>query len=138
MGIEAYLLSSCVIGIMAQRLVRKICPACKTSYTPTESELNNLKITRKDLPGGVLYKGMGCASCLHSGYLGRHGIYELMPITSNVRKQILKSPEASQLQQVASLDGMTTLRDSSRLLALQGITSTEEVWRVTRADEEAV
>lgn len=136
MGIESYLISSCCIGIMAQRLVRTICPACKTSYTPTASELSNLKITPDMLPDGKLYRGKGCTNCLGSGFQGRHGIYELMPLTANVRKQILKSPEATQIQAKALEDGMMTLRECGRALAIKGITTTEEVWRVTRAEEE--
>ncbi|MBS0637031.1 MAG: type II/IV secretion system protein [Verrucomicrobia bacterium] len=136
MGIESYLISSCCIGIMAQRLVRTICPACKTAYKPTASELANLKITPDMLPEGKLYRGEGCPSCLGSGFQGRHGIYELMPLTPNVRKQVLKSPEATQIQATALEDGMMTLRECGRSLAIKGITTTEEVWRVTRAEEE--
>ncbi|MBS0654282.1 MAG: type II secretion system ATPase GspE [Verrucomicrobia bacterium] len=131
MGIEPYLISSCCIGIMAQRLVRKICPLCKTSYTPTASERDTLK----EIEANKLYKGAGCSSCLGSGYQGRHGVYELMPITNAVRKQILHSPEATQIQNVACAEGMMTLRSHSQSLALQGITTMEEVWRVTRAEE---
>jgi general secretion pathway protein E len=137
MGIESYLISSSCIGIMAQRLLRKICPHCKVAYVPTQSELNNLKVSIKDLPGGVLYRGTGCANCMQSGFYGRHGIYELMPVSANVRKQILKSPESSQIQAVAIAEGMKTLRDSGLELVMQGITTIEEVWRVTRGEEES-
>lgn len=136
MGIESYLISSCCIGIMAQRLVRTICPACKTPYTPTQSELSNLKITPQMLPNGTLYRGKGCPSCVGSGFQGRHGIYELMPISHQIRKQILKSPEATQIQAKAVEEGMNTLRENGRNLAIQGLTTTEEVWRVTRGEEE--
>lgn len=135
MGIESYLISSCCIGIMAQRLVRRICEHCKTAYEPTPIELANLKVTQKELPNGVLYRGKGCANCLHSGFHGRHGIYELMPITGAVRKQILKSPESTQIQAVAMAEGMTSLRDNGCMLARSGLTTIEEVWRVTRGEE---
>lgn len=135
MGIESYLISSCCIGIMAQRLVRKICSACKTPYEPTASELANLKCSQKELPGGVLYRGAGCQQCLHSGFHGRHGVYELMPISANVRKQILKSPEATQIQTAAIQEGMTTLRDNGCELVKLGSTTIEEVWRVSRGEE---
>lgn len=135
MGIESYLISSCCIGIMAQRLVRKICSACKTPYEPTASELANLKCSQKELPGGVLYRGAGCQQCLHSGFHGRHGVYELMPISANVRKQILKSPEATQIQTAAIQEGMTTLRDNGCELVKLGLTTIEEVWRVSRGEE---
>jgi general secretion pathway protein E len=134
MGIEPYLISSCCIGIMAQRLVRKICSHCKTSYTPTDSERSNFK------SGELLqlYRGSGCEMCLNSGFQGRHGIYELMPVTHAVRQQILKSPEATGLQAVAISEGMHTLRDHGKALALQVVTTLEEVWRVTRATESEV
>ncbi len=136
MGIEPYLISSCMIGVMAQRLVRQICPDCKESYTPTVAELENIKLQLKDIPRGHLYRGKGCARCLHSGYLGRHGVYEHMAVTSGVKKQILKSPEATEIKRVAQEQGMMTLRDHGKQLVLQGITTIEEVWRVTRAEEE--
>ena len=138
MGIEPYLISSCCIGIMAQRLVRRICPHCRYSYDPSESELANLQISKKDLPGGVLNRGKGCHSCLNSGFQGRHGIYEIMPVTSSVRKQILQSPEATQIQKVAQQAGMKTLRDNGSILAMEGITTPEEIWRVTRGEEEVI
>jgi general secretion pathway protein E len=131
MGIEPYLISSCCIGIMAQRLVRKICTHCKSSYSPTASERANFKHGENVL----LYRGAGCQNCLNSGFQGRHGIYELMPITHAVRQQILKSPEATQIQTVAINEGMQTLRDHGKELARLGITTLEEVWRVTRAQE---
>ena len=118
---------------MAQRLVRKICSHCKTSYVPTENERANLGGEAKEL-----FRGTGCEMCLNSGYQGRHGIYELMPITHAVRQQILKSPESTQLQAVAMSEGMLTLRDHGKSLALQGVTSLEEIWRVTRATESEV
>ena len=136
MGIEPYLISSCCIGIIAQRLVRKICPHCKTAYTPTQAELANIKATANELKNGMLYKGKGCNHCLHSGFHGRHGIYELMPITAAIRKQILISPESSQLQTVAASDGMKTLRDNGLMLVKEGQTTIEEVWRVSRGEEE--
>lgn len=135
MGIEPYLISSCCIGIMAQRLVRKICPLCRTAYTPTASEQINLKMSPKEAENTKLYRGTGCNACLGSGFQGRHGVYELMPITNAIRKQILKSPEATQIQNVAISEGMVTLRAHSQDLATQGITTLEEAWRVTRAEE---
>jgi len=137
MGIEPYLISSCCIGIMAQRLVRKICPHCKTTYEPTPAELANIKATKNELKNGMLYRGKGCSHCLNSGFHSRHGIYELMPVTSAIRKQILISPESSQLQLVAQAEGMQTLRDNGCALVKEGVTTIEEVWRVSRGEEEA-
>ena len=118
MGIEPYLISSCVIAVLAQRLVRKICPHCKVAYEPTAQELTTLGLSQ-----GPLFRGESCAECLHSGFRGRHGIYELMTLSSTIRKQILKSPEASELQEVALKQGMKTLRDHGKMLISQGITT---------------
>ncbi len=136
MGIEPYLISSCCIGIMAQRLVRKICDKCKSSYKPTKQELENLQVSPNDLIENTLWKGAGCPNCLGSGFQGRHGIYELMPIQTALKKQILHSPESSQIKKVAQDLGMTTLRDHGKMLASHGITTPEEVWRVTRGSDE--
>ncbi|MDB6081501.1 MAG: ral secretion pathway protein [Chlamydiia bacterium] len=131
MGIEPYLISSCVVAVLAQRLVRKICPSCKIAYEPTATELANLGIAATQL-----YKGKGCPECLNSGFRGRHGIYELMPVTPSIRKQILKSPDSAELQQVALQHGMKTLRDHGKALILQGITTMSEVWRASKGEDE--
>ncbi len=136
MGIEPYLISSCCIGIMAQRLVRTLCDHCSFSYTPAEEELTDLGVSLKDLPQQALKKGKGCDQCLGSGFKGRHGIYELMPITNVIKHHILQSPEASQLKKLAQGQGMQTLRDHGKMLAIQGITTSQEIWRVTRGSDE--
>ncbi len=127
MGIEPYLLSSSVLAVLAQRLVRKICEECKQSYQPSQQELEDLQ-----LKGGKLYRGKGCETCFGSGYRGRVGIYELMPVSGKIKKQLLKSADASALQQTAADLGMATLRSEGGRLAKKGITTTAEVLRVTR------
>lgn len=130
MGIEPYLLSSSVLAILAQRLVRKICEGCKESYKPSSQELHDLH-----LKSGRLFRGNGCSECFGSGYRGRVGIYELMPVTGEVKKQLLLSADASALQKTAAEQGMATLRSQGGLLAKEGITTTAEVLRVTRQIE---
>ena len=130
MGIEPYLLSSSIIGVLAQRLVRKICPHCKISYVPTAEEMKGLNLKKKDTPR--LYRGEGCNFCFQTGYKGRHGIYELMLATSNVKKQMMKTVDASSIRKVALEYGMTTLLDNSAALVLDGVTSAAEVLRVTK------
>lgn len=132
MGIEPYLLTSSVVGVLAQRLVRTICPHCKHSYIPSERELEDMRIDPKDLPQGVLYKGAGCNQCYGSGFKGRHGIYELMIINTALKQQLLKSADAHQLQQLAQKGGLSTLREEGAYLVLQGITTPTEVIRATR------
>ncbi|MBY0529823.1 MAG: type II secretion system ATPase GspE [Rhabdochlamydiaceae bacterium] len=136
MGIEPYLLSSSVVGVLAQRLVRTLCPHCTVSYRPSDQELHELTLTRAELPEDLLYKGEGCAHCFGSGYKGRHGIYELMSVTSSLKRQLLHSADAQELHRVALASGMSTLRKEGAYLAAAGKTSIREVLRVTRGSEE--
>ncbi len=130
MGIEPYLLTSSLIGVLAQRLVRKICPHCKTSYKPKKEQL--LEFSDMEDSKILLYKGKGCEHCYHTGYKGREGIYEFMPMTSKVKTQVLQSADATKLQKIAADEGMSSLRSEGLLLALKGITTLEEVLRVSR------
>ena len=136
MGIEPYLLSSSVVGVLAQRLVRLICPFCKVTYYPSDQELKELGILREGLTEGQLFKGQGCAHCFGSGFKGRHGIYELMSVSSAIKRQLLLSPDALELQKVAISGGMMGLRQEGALLAVEGFTSSSEVLRVTRGCDE--
>jgi len=129
MGVEPYLLASSVVGVLAQRLVRTICPECKVSYKPTASECKNLGIRSQV---DALYIGEGCDHCFGTGYKGRCGIYELMPVTSNLKRKLIETADSNQLTELALKEGMETLRQSGGELAVLGITSTAEVLRVTR------
>lgn len=135
MGVEPYLLSSTIIGVLAQRLVRRICPDCKTPYHPSDRELQNLGLNRIDLLDGHLFKGNGCASCFNSGYKGRLGIYELMVINNELKKQIVKSPDAVQLRHIALDNGMISILTHGSDLVRRGVTTVSEVLRVTRGLE---
>ncbi len=135
MGIETYLLSSTVVGVMAQRLVRKICPHCKVRYKHTERELTALGIVASEKEGIEFYHGEGCKECFGSGYKGRHGIYELMNINSAIQKQIVTSADSIALRRIAIDSGMVTLLHHGRELVKQGITTVSEVLRVTRGIE---
>lgn len=136
MGIEPYLLSSSLVGIIAQRLVRRICPDCRQSYSPTDKELQSIGLQRKDLNQGVIYKGEGCPSCFGSGYKGRHGIYEMMVVNNAIKKQIVKSPDAVELRSIARSSGMVSLLDHGSELVRQGITTVSEVLRAAKSSEE--
>jgi general secretion pathway protein E len=135
MGIEPYLLSSSVVGVLAQRLVRRICLECKESYIPEDRELQSLGISRNMLIDGTLSHGKGCSSCFGCGYKGRHGIYELMPVNHVLHQQIVKSPDAVELRKVALQQGMMTLRDHGAQLVIQGVTTIAEALRVIRGAE---
>lgn len=136
MDVEPYLLSSTIVGVLAQRLVRRICADCKVAYKPEDSELQSLGLAPSDLIDGCLYRGKGCASCYNTGYKGRHGIYELMVINNDLRKQIVKSPDAVQLRQIALDNGMISILAHGSDLVRRGITSAAEVLRATRGLEE--
>ncbi|MCC6127648.1 MAG: Flp pilus assembly complex ATPase component TadA, partial [Chlamydiae bacterium] len=138
MGIEPYLLASSILGILAQRLVRRICPGCKTPYVASCDELAELGLKKDELAGGRLYKGVGCDVCFGTGYKGRHGIYELMPVSSKIKAQVLKSQDDQELRHLATKEGMVTLFQRGATLAASGITTSAEVLRVTRLSEEKI
>ncbi len=134
MGVEPYLLSSSVLGVLAQRLVRKICPHCMVLYQPSDQELKEIGLIREELKG--LYQGKGCEACYGSGFKGRHAVYELMYIDHLVKQQLLRSADATTLQKVALEQGMSSLRQQGALLVKKGITTTSEVLRVTKILEQ--
>lgn len=135
MGVEPYLLSSSVIGVLAQRLVRTICSNCKAPFAASSADLASIGLKLEDLPDGHVYQGKGCDMCLGSGYKGRHGAYELMTVNNEIRKQIVKSPDAVVLRDIAIQQGMTSLRHHGSELVKQGITTVAEIVRVTRTVE---
>ena len=135
MGIEPYLLSSSIVGVLAQRLVRRICPACKKSYKPTQNELQQIGLPKETK---TLFHGEGCQECYNSGYKGRHGIYELMSVNAALQKQIVSSSDAVAMRRIAMKQGMKTLRDHGQELIVQGITTITEVLRITKEIEEEI
>lgn len=136
MGIEPYLLSSTIVGVIAQRLVRRICPDCVKPYQASDDEIQSLGVQRTDLTKGQLFIGEGCKECYGTGYRGRHGIYEMMNISNPIKKQIVKSPDAVVLRKIALENGMSSLISHGAHLAINGITTVAEVLRVTRGFEE--
>jgi general secretion pathway protein E len=132
MGIEPFLVTSSVLGILAQRLVRVICQECKEAYTPDEESLQNIGLTPQMLQGRKIYRGRGCPSCLHTGYTGRSGIFELMHLTDSVKNLILKTSDANAIKRKALEQGMITLRQDGAKKVLDGVTTIEEVFRVTQ------
>jgi type II secretion system protein E len=131
MGVEPFLIASSVNAFLAQRLVRTICQDCKEAFKPTAKALSKLGIKPSQLKGGKLYRGKGCKECLDTGYRGRTGIYELLPVTNEIRKAILTHAEANQLKEIAISEGMKTLLEDGVQKAIAGITTLEEVLRVS-------
>ncbi len=132
MGIEPFLSASAIIGIIAQRLVRKLCDNCKVSYKPTASNLSELRLTdgSKDIK---FYRAEGCFQCRNTGYKGRNGIYEIMAVDEEIRELTLNGASADQIKRAAIKNGMRNLRYDGIRKAMQGVTSVEEVLRLTNA-----
>lgn len=131
MGIEPYLITSTVLGFMAQRLVRTICEKCKVTYKPSAEELESLGISKKQLKGGVLHKGEGCNHCMGTGFKGRTGIYELLIISNPIKGAILAGQDTNRINEIALENGFETMRDYGIRKVIDGITTPDEVLRVT-------
>lgn len=134
LGIAPYLVSSSVIAVVAQRLVRVICEKCKETYAATQEEIESIGLKPEDALGRTVYKGRGCHHCLGTGYWGRTGIYEVLPVNENIRQRIVERAPANEIKQWAVSAGMKTLRMDGAQKVLRGRTTIEEVVRVTQLD----
>lgn len=132
MGVPAYLVAGSVIGILAQRLVRVICTKCKQPHTPTDAELNAAGITPEQVASASFMKGVGCSHCGNSGYRGRLGVFELMTMTSKVRELAFAGASTVEIGDAAVKQGMTRLYDDGIRKVLQGTTTLDEVFRVSK------
>ncbi len=132
MGIQPFLASSSVIAILAQRLVRTACSHCKELYTPDEESLKSIGITPEMSAGKEIFRGKGCPVCLDTGYLGRTGIFELMLLDDSIKNLILKTSDANAIRRRAMEQGMVSLRQDGARKVLDGMTTIEEVFRVTQ------
>jgi len=131
LGIPSFLIQATVAGIVAQRLVRKICPHCKESFEIESAELSSMGL---DLGGNgyvSLHRGKGCLKCRGTGYLGRSGIFEVLPVTEGIRKLITPECDVEILRDVGRREGMVTLRENAIKKLLDGKTTYQEVLRVT-------
>jgi type IV pilus assembly protein PilB len=133
MGIESYLLSGALVGVIAQRLARTVCADCATKYFPTEQELLDAGLS--DKAGRPFRKGSGCPKCHDTGFRGRLGIYEVMEVTPELRRLIHQAAPTHQLRELLSRQGVLTLRDEGVQLSLEGKTSLDEILRVTHDDD---
>lgn len=134
MGIEPFLVASSVVAVLAQRLLRRICPDCKRSYQASAEELSRLDLA----PGTAvtLYRGAGCAACSQTGYRGRTGIFELMIFDDDIRRLIGGKADSTAIKQAAVAKGMVTLKQEGAERVLQGHTTLEEVMRITQQEIE--
>jgi type II secretory ATPase GspE/PulE/Tfp pilus assembly ATPase PilB-like protein len=138
MGVEPFLVSSSLLMVLAQRLVRKLCPECKEVYTPTDSELHDLGVLRQTLAGIPVYRGKGCDDCHKKGYSGRAVLLEALAITPKIKELILRGAQEYEIKALGRKEGMKTLRDNGIAKILAGVTTPEEVMRVTVRDEDTV
>ena len=141
MGVEDYLLTSTIVGIQAQRLVRTLCPHCKEAYHPVDEvvkELGLLRFVRAPQESGkphlTMYHAKGCEHCAHTGYFGRQSIMEVLPMTDTLRSLIMRHATSSELRSAAIGEGMETIYENGLKQAVSGVTTLEEVLRVTRED----
>ncbi len=131
MGVEPFLISSTLMGVLAQRLVRTICKDCKTGFEPTEQQIELLSLKPEDVAGKELFYGSGCGECNDTGYKGRKGIYELLRISESVRSLINERAPTVVIRQKAVEEGMITLREDGLRSIFNGDSSIEEVMKYT-------
>jgi type IV pilus assembly protein PilB len=131
MGVEPFLISSTLIGVLAQRLIRRICPNCKAEYEPDNRELELLELDREEIGDRKFYYGKGCANCNNTGYKGRIGIFELLRISPAIQDLINELKPTSAMRNQAMQEGMVLLRHSGVRKILDGVTTAEEVLKYT-------
>ncbi len=136
LGIEPFLLTATIEGIVAQRLVRKICEHCKTPFKPTESQLMELGLMPDDVKGKQFYYGAGCNKCNNTGYKGRTGLYEIMTFNDEIRDLIMNHASSNVLRTASQKAGMRLLRDAGLLAIYDGLTTIDEVVKETMAESE--
>jgi type IV pilus assembly protein PilB len=135
LGLENFLITATIEGIVAQRLVRRVCQRCREAYTPTEEELMRLNLTPQDLGDRPLYRGRGCDYCNQSGYRGRMGLFEIMIMDDEIRELVMQDSSTQVLRAESRKRGMRTLREAGLLALFDGATTIDEVVQETMTDE---
>jgi type IV pilus assembly protein PilB len=133
-GIQPFLVASSVLAIMAQRLVRKVCPKCKMRYEPPAHILAGLGLRPELAKKANFMKGKGCNNCSKKGYRGRMGIFELMTLTTQIREMTFKGESTQAIRRLARKQGMRTLFEDGIIKAIKGQTTLDEVLRITQHD----
>jgi type IV pilus assembly protein PilB len=131
LGVEPFLITATLEGVIAQRLVRRVCVHCKEEYVPTEEQLMELELLPEDVKGRMFVRGRGCDHCNNTGYRGRMGIYEIMTLDDEIRDMIMASASTNLLRDAARKRGMRTLRQSGMIAIFEGLTTIEEVVKQT-------
>jgi general secretion pathway protein E len=133
-GCEPFLIATSLMGVIAQRLVRVLCPHCKAPYNPSDFELSSLGLTRAEVESGNVCRAMGCEHCNGKGYLGRTIIQELLLVNEEIRSMIMQRKDGGTIKKQAMADGMKTFRDHGIEKILKGITTIDEVLMNTQVD----
>jgi len=133
MGVEAFLISSSLEGVLAQRLVRRVCPHCRVEWSPPTAVRDKLEALGARRVEGLFYHGKGCAECRETGYRGRIGIFELLSVGPELRELILRKQSNAELKSAAQKTMMTMHQDALKKAA-EGITTLEEILRVSSGD----
>ncbi|RPJ78335.1 MAG: type II secretion system protein GspE, partial [Deltaproteobacteria bacterium] len=131
-GIEPFLISSSVIAVMAQRLIRVLCPKCREAYVPDEAAKKSIGITNELAENDVIYRAKGCENCFNTGYKGRISIAEILVMNSRIKRMVLETFDSNIIMNEAMSQGMTTLRKDGLRKIVKGLTSISEVLRVTQ------
>ena len=129
------MITATVEAILAQRLVRRICPECREEHEPTKDLLVDLEIDPEDAKGKKFYKGVGCNSCANTGYKGRVGLFELLILDDDLRELIMQNAPTDKVRKTAQKKGMTLLRDAGIKFIFDGTTTAEEIVRETIIDD---
>ena len=131
MELSSFLINATLLGVIAQRLVRKVCPHCKEEYNLTKDECYILKIDYEKVKNYRVSLGRGCEECRGTGYLGRTGIFEVMEMTDKIREEVHEKAAPLNIKKIAQGQGMNTLKENAIKKLLQGITTVDGVLRVT-------
>jgi type IV pilus assembly protein PilB len=135
MGVQPFLVASSVMAVMAQRLVRVVCPKCKEPYLPDQSELDHFDVSPDQAAAAIFVRGKGCNHCQHTGFRGRIAVFELMTMNATIREMTFRSEPTQNIRRQARLFGMKTIVEDAKDKALQGVTSLAEVYRLEKFNE---
>ncbi len=130
--VPRFLVSTSIVGIVAQRLVRKICAHCREEYEPGDALLEETGLKGTIEPGTKLFRGRGCSYCYHTGYRGRTGIFEVLMVSERIKELILKHASEAEIRQAAISEGMRTLFENATTKVKDGVTTPEELVRTVR------
>jgi type IV pilus assembly protein PilB len=136
LGMPSFLITASLEGVLAQRLVRRICVDCRTEFEPSDELIMELGLSPSEAKGRSYFYGRGCERCNNTGYKGRVGIFELMIVNDDVRDLIMANASADEIRSLARSQGMVTLRDSGLKMIFDGVTTIDEVVRETLVEEE--